>query len=122
MDENNGGFASGQSYPAGQAAGPSQQQFQQQAPMVSAQDAYAPQGFAANAIPTQLPSNIYNLGLQQDFQASNSMDASLPASQYAQPTQAPVAQSSLASSNLNRRILNISRTIYGYRAVNCIYR
>jgi hypothetical protein len=97
MDENNGGFASGQSYPAGQAAGPSQQQFQQQAPMVSAQDAYAPQGFAANAIPTQLPSNIYNLGLQQDFQASNSMDASLPASQYAQPTQAPVAQSSLAS-------------------------
>ena len=106
MDENNGVFATGQGYPAGQAAGIPQQQYQQQAPMVSAQDAYTPQGYiapeqtqsiATNATSTQSPSSNYNPGLRRDFQASNSMDAPWPAPQYAQPTQAPVAQSSLAS-------------------------
>ena len=106
MDENNGVFATGQGYPAGQAAGISQQQYQQQAPMISAQDAYSSQGFiapeqawgfASNVTLTQSPSSNYNPGLQQDFQASNSMDAPWLAPQYAQPTQAPVAQSSLAS-------------------------
>jgi len=106
MDENNGVFATGQGYPAGQAAGISQQQYQQQAPMVSAQDAYSSQGFiapeqawgfASNVTSTQSPSSNYNPSLQQDFQASNSMDAPWSAPQYTQPAQAPVAQSSLAS-------------------------
>ncbi|MCB9822089.1 hypothetical protein H6801_01835 [Candidatus Nomurabacteria bacterium] len=106
MDENNGVFASGQGYPADQTASFAQQQYQQQVPMASAQDAYTPQGyiapeqtqsFATNAASTQSPSSNYNPGVRQDFQASNSMDAPWPTPQYAQPTQAPVAQSSLAS-------------------------